>query len=164
VSCHGAGLANLCFVEPGTRLLEIFSPYYTPAYFRVLSEHLGVLYGCVSGVPSTGRAHLTERERISRRRPAVSPERFEVLCHHATGDKLSRSRFRRIASTRGNTNNIRKIRMHVHADFSLREVQGLLSEIGGVREIHSADLVDAYSRETRRGEALIFLRTAYTQS
>jgi hypothetical protein len=32
-------------------------------------------------VPSTGRAHLTERERISRRRPAVSPERFEVLCH-----------------------------------------------------------------------------------
>jgi hypothetical protein len=37
-----------------------------------------------------------------------------------------------------NTNNIRKIRMHVHADFSLREVQGLLSEIGGVREIHSA--------------------------
>jgi capsular polysaccharide biosynthesis protein len=87
VSCHGAGLANLCFVEPGTRLLEIFSPYYTPAYFRVLSEHLGVLYGCVSGVPSTGRAHLTERERISRRRPAVSPERFEVLCHHAKGDK-----------------------------------------------------------------------------
>jgi hypothetical protein len=54
--------------------------------------------------------------------------------------------------------------MHVHADFSLREVQGLLSEIGGVREIHSADLVDVYSRETRRGEALIFLRTACTQS
>jgi hypothetical protein len=63
-----------------------------------------------------------------------------------------------------NTNNIRKIRMHVHADFSLREVQGLLSEIGGVREIHSADLVDVYSRETRRGEALILLRTACTQS
>jgi hypothetical protein len=37
--------------------------------------------------------------------------------------------------------------MHVHADFRLREVQGLLSEIGGVREIHSADLVDVYSRE-----------------
>ena len=63
-----------------------------------------------------------------------------------------------------NTNNIRKIRMHVHADSSLREVQGLLSEIGGVREIHPADLVDVYSRETRRGEALIFLRTACTQS
>jgi hypothetical protein len=59
-----------------------------------------------------------------------------------------------------NTNNIRKIRMHVHADSSLREVQGLLSEIRGVREIHSADLVDVYSGETRRGEALILLRTA----
>jgi capsular polysaccharide biosynthesis protein len=65
VSCHGAGLANLCFVEAGTSLLEIFSPYYMPDYFRVLSEHLGVLYGCVSGVSSNWRAHVTERERIS---------------------------------------------------------------------------------------------------
>ena len=111
-----------------------------------------------------GAPHLSDRARADLApSPRVSPERFEVLCHHATGDKLSRSRFRRIASTRGNTNNIRKIRMHVQADFSLREVQGLLSEIGGVREIHSADLVDVYSRETRRGEALMFLRTAYTQ-
>jgi len=55
-------------------------------------------------------------------------------------------------------------RIPLHADCSLREVQGLLSEIGGVREIHSADLVDVYSRETRRGEALIFLRTVCTQS
>jgi hypothetical protein len=58
---------------------------------------------------------------------------------------------------------VRKIAMHVHADFSLREVQGLLSEIGGVREIHAADLVDVYSRQTRRGEPLIFLRTACSQ-
>jgi capsular polysaccharide biosynthesis protein len=65
VSCHGAGLANLCFVEPGTRLLEIFSPYYTPEYFRVLSEHLGVLYGCVSGVAVGGRAYVSERQRIA---------------------------------------------------------------------------------------------------
>jgi hypothetical protein len=101
VSCHGASLANLCFVDAGTSLLEIFSPFYTPDYFRILSQHLGILYGCMSGVPFTGRAHLTERKRISRRRPAVSPKRFEGLCHHATGDKLSRSRFRRIASTRG---------------------------------------------------------------
>jgi hypothetical protein len=65
VSCHGAGLANLCFVEPGTRFLEIFSPYYTPEYFRVLSEHLGVLYGCVSGVAIGGRAYVPERQRIA---------------------------------------------------------------------------------------------------
>jgi hypothetical protein len=65
VSCHGAGLANLCFVEPGTKLLEIFSPFYTPDYFRVLAEHLGVRYGCVSGVPLNGLARVTERQRIS---------------------------------------------------------------------------------------------------
>ena len=62
-----------------------------------------------------------------------------------------------------NTNNICKIRMHVHADFSLREVQGLLSEMGGVREIHSGDLVDVYQGKLR-GEALIFLRPACTQT
>jgi len=65
VSYHGAGLANLCFVEAGTRLLEIFSPFYTPDYYRVLSGHLGVLYGCVSGVALDERAHVPERERIS---------------------------------------------------------------------------------------------------
>jgi hypothetical protein len=37
--------------------------------------------------------------------------------------------------------------MHVHTDFSLRKVQGLLSEIGGVRENYSADLADVYSWE-----------------
>jgi hypothetical protein len=65
VSCHGAGLANLCFVEPGTHLLEIFSPFYTPDYFRVLAGQSGVLYGCVSGVPLNGWADVTERQRIS---------------------------------------------------------------------------------------------------
>jgi len=65
VSCHGAGLANLCFVEVGTSLLEIFSPFYTPDYFRVLSEHVGVLYGCMSGVALGRRAHVPERQRIS---------------------------------------------------------------------------------------------------
>jgi len=65
VSCHGAGLANLSFVEPDTKLLEIFSPYYTPDYFRVLVQHLGVRYGCVSGVPPNGLARVTERQRIS---------------------------------------------------------------------------------------------------
>jgi hypothetical protein len=65
VSYHGAGLANLCFVGEGTSLLEIFSPFYTPDYFRVLAEHLGARYGCVSGIALDGRAHVPERQRIS---------------------------------------------------------------------------------------------------
>jgi hypothetical protein len=65
VSCHGAALANLCFVEAGTSLLEIFSPFYAPDYFRVLAEHLDVRYGCVSGVPPNRAGRVTERQRIS---------------------------------------------------------------------------------------------------
>jgi hypothetical protein len=65
VSYHGAGLANLCFVGEGTSLLEIFSPFYTPDYFRVLAEHLGARYGCVSGIALDGRAHMPERQRIT---------------------------------------------------------------------------------------------------
>jgi hypothetical protein len=65
VSCHGAGLANLCFVEAGTRVLEIFSPFYTPDYFRVLAEHLSVRYGCVSGLPPNGAGRVIEGQRIS---------------------------------------------------------------------------------------------------
>jgi hypothetical protein len=65
VSCHGAGLTNLCFAEGGTSLLEIFSPFYAPDYFRVLAGHLGVRYGCVSGVAPNGLARVTERQRMS---------------------------------------------------------------------------------------------------
>jgi hypothetical protein len=65
VSCHGAGLANLSFVEPGTKLLEIFSPYYTPDYFRVVAQHHGIQYGCVAGVSPNRLGCVTERQRIS---------------------------------------------------------------------------------------------------
>jgi hypothetical protein len=85
VSCHGAGLANLCYVETGTKLLEIFSPFYMPDYFRVLAEHLGVRYGCLSGVPANGLVRVTERQRISQGfklpldRLAHAVERLEEL-------------------------------------------------------------------------------------
>jgi hypothetical protein len=65
VSCHGASLTNLCFAEGDTSLLEIFSPFYTPDYFRVLAGHLGIRYGCVSGVAPNGLARVTERQRFS---------------------------------------------------------------------------------------------------
>jgi predicted SAM-dependent methyltransferase len=36
---------------------------------------------------------------------------------------------------------------HVHADFSLRKVQGILADIGQTKELHATDLVDEYSWE-----------------
>ncbi len=65
ISPHGAGLANLCFVEGGTKLLEIFSPFYMPDYFRVLSQHVGAAYSCVSGVARDKGTEVGERQRIS---------------------------------------------------------------------------------------------------
>ena len=36
---------------------------------------------------------------------------------------------------------------HVHADFSLAKVKGILAAIGGTRMIHESPLVDVYSWE-----------------
>ncbi len=54
VSPHGGGLANLCFCQPGTRMLEIFAPDYAPAHYRTLSAQAGLVYQPLFGeaVPS----------------------------------------------------------------------------------------------------------------
>lgn len=58
VSPHGAGLANLTFCRPGTKVLEIYSPLYVNPLYYVLSNQLGLDYsyavgqGYVPGVPA----------------------------------------------------------------------------------------------------------------
>lgn len=41
---HGAALANLVFCQKCTRLLEIFSPYWTPSCYRTLAYYKGISY------------------------------------------------------------------------------------------------------------------------
>lgn len=44
---HGAGLANLLFSKPGTRVLELHSSRYAPPYSHGLAQHLGLkLWTC----------------------------------------------------------------------------------------------------------------------
>ena len=38
VAPHGAGLTNLVFCSPGTKVIEIFSPIYVPTYFWTISN------------------------------------------------------------------------------------------------------------------------------
>lgn len=64
VAPHGAGLTNLAFSSPGARVLEIFSPYYAPDYFRLVAQHAKLRYGCVAGAPVGRRARVPERQRI----------------------------------------------------------------------------------------------------
>lgn len=44
VSPHGAGLANLVFCRPGTKLLELFAPEYVNACYWSLCEKAGIDY------------------------------------------------------------------------------------------------------------------------
>lgn len=54
VSPHGGGLANLCFCEPGTKVIELFASDYAPAHYRSLSRQLGLEYQYLFGeaIPS----------------------------------------------------------------------------------------------------------------
>jgi hypothetical protein len=49
VAPHGAGLANLAFCRPGTKVVELFSPAYFPAYYWILSNHFGLDYSYLIG-------------------------------------------------------------------------------------------------------------------
>jgi capsular polysaccharide biosynthesis protein len=49
VAPHGAGLTNTVFCNPGTKVIEFFSPNYLhPAYWRI-SNHVGLEYYCFLG-------------------------------------------------------------------------------------------------------------------
>ncbi len=42
VAPHGAGLTNLVFCNPGTKVIEIFSPSYLPNCYWILSNVCGL--------------------------------------------------------------------------------------------------------------------------
>lgn len=64
VSPHGAGLSNLVFCRPDTKVLEFFSPNYVNVCFWVLSNHVGADYYCFIGdglvLPETSIEHGIE--------------------------------------------------------------------------------------------------------
>ncbi|WP_088834738.1 glycosyltransferase family 61 protein [Paenibacillus tyrfis] len=46
IAPHGAGLTNLVFCKPGTKVIELFNPYYMPSYYWMISNlvHLDYYY------------------------------------------------------------------------------------------------------------------------
>lgn len=44
VAPHGAGLANLAFCAPGAKVIELFSPVYTPGYYWIISNNRSLEY------------------------------------------------------------------------------------------------------------------------
>ena len=51
VGCHGAGLTNLAFCQPGTQVLEIFGDYVVPCYWA-LSRLAGLKYARFMAEPT----------------------------------------------------------------------------------------------------------------
>jgi capsular polysaccharide biosynthesis protein len=44
ISPHGAGLTNLVFCNPGTKVIELFAPRYTMPCFYIISNHMNLDY------------------------------------------------------------------------------------------------------------------------
>jgi hypothetical protein len=44
IAPHGAGLANLMFCRPGTRILQLYSPNYVNPMFWYMSNQVGLNY------------------------------------------------------------------------------------------------------------------------
>ncbi len=51
---HGAGLANCMFCHPGTRVMEMIAGDYPSQMFWVLSDQLGLRYGCFNALAKWG--------------------------------------------------------------------------------------------------------------
>lgn len=50
ISAHGAELTNLTYCQPGTKVLEIFSPYYINPCFWIVAMQVGLTYFCSTGL------------------------------------------------------------------------------------------------------------------
>ncbi|HRO41232.1 MAG TPA: glycosyltransferase family 61 protein [Flavipsychrobacter sp.] len=44
ISIHGSGLANLCFIRPGTIVVDILAPYHQDAYYWLITNICGGRY------------------------------------------------------------------------------------------------------------------------
>jgi hypothetical protein len=61
VGAHGAGLANIMFCEPGTRVIELFPEYTVSPHFWMLASHFGLDYGAVFGTSFDQDAALSDQ-------------------------------------------------------------------------------------------------------
>lgn len=64
VSPHGAGLTNILFAPPGTKVIEIFSPHYIEKCFWILASQLELEYGFILGESTPRIQEYGKREDI----------------------------------------------------------------------------------------------------
>jgi len=59
IAPHGAGLVNLVFCKPGTKVIELFTPNYMPSYYWMISNHVQLDYYYLV---NKGQTHLTSSD------------------------------------------------------------------------------------------------------
>jgi len=65
ISVHGAGLANIVFCEPGTKVLEIFPAFWTPLCYFQLAHSISLDYHFMLDLPlDTSQEILKKHDQI----------------------------------------------------------------------------------------------------
>lgn len=82
VAPHGAGLTNIVFSDPGTKVIELFSPHYVEKCFWILSTQVGAQYSFMLGSNTPPRKRLGKQEDI-----VVDVEKLSALLER-TNNKL----------------------------------------------------------------------------
>ncbi|WP_254566915.1 tetratricopeptide repeat protein [Oscillatoria sp. HE19RPO] len=76
IAPHGAGLTNTLFCQPGTQLVEIFSPRYVPDCYWIISNHVGLDYYYLIG---DNQENYYEKHPHLRPKPVNRPPRSEDI-------------------------------------------------------------------------------------
>ncbi len=76
IAPHGAGLTNTLFCQPGTQLVEIFSPRYVPDCYWIISNHVGLDYYYLIG---DNQENYYEKHPHLRPKPVNRPPRAEDI-------------------------------------------------------------------------------------
>lgn len=77
IGAHGAGLTNIVFCEPGTKVIDIFPPEWVNPCYWILSRHLELHYAYLMGEGKTVSEGVDLKDRAADIQ--IDPQKLEEL-------------------------------------------------------------------------------------